>query len=39
MWKENSEMAKKGGVELTPQQFSEMFVNANFGASGTTPVS
>ena len=33
MWKENSEVAKKGGVDLTPQQFSEMFVDANFDAS------
>lgn len=39
MWKENFEVAKKGGVNLTPQQFSEMFVDANFDTSGTTPIS
>lgn len=34
MWRENSELAKKSGAKLTPQQFSEMFVDANFEASG-----
>ena len=29
-WARNSELAKKSGAELTPKQFSEMFVDANF---------
>jgi len=34
MWKENFELAKKNGVRLTPQKFSEMFVDANFESDG-----
>lgn len=38
MWMENSELAQKSGTELTPQQFSEMFVDANFDAGGNRSI-
>jgi hypothetical protein len=29
LWNKNTEIARKGGTTLTPQQFAEMFVDQN----------
>jgi hypothetical protein len=31
MWRKNTELALQNGVTLEPQQFAEMYIDANFG--------